>query len=142
VHLSYRPTVVEQAYSTRRRLADLPPDVTFAEAPRTTQPVVNFDPLSGEPVLFVNSFYTSHIVDLPLDESEALLRALFERLRADDNVYEHAWAEGDLVIWDNFAVQHARPPFAGIGARRTLRRVSTTERGVSPARAIGIDIAG
>ena len=140
VHLSYRPTVVEEAYSTRRRLADLPADVTFADAPRTTQPVVGADPLSGEPVLFVNSFYTSHIVELPLDESEALLTDLFERLRAADNVYEHAWTQGDLVLWDNFAVQHARPAFHGSGARRTLRRVSTTERGVSPARAIGIDI--
>jgi hypothetical protein len=48
----------------------------------------------------------------------------------------------DLVVWDNFAVQHARPRFHGISARRTLRRVSTTETGVSPARAIGIHAAG
>jgi len=142
VHLSYRPTVIEEAYSTRRRLADLPPEVTFAEAPRTTQPVVAVDPLSGDRVLFVNSFYTSHILELPLDESESLLTDLFERLRAADNVYEHAWAQGDLLVWDNFAVQHARPPFHGIGARRTLRRVSTTEGGVSPAREIGIHVAG
>jgi alpha-ketoglutarate-dependent taurine dioxygenase len=46
------------------------------------------------------------------------------------------------VVWDNFAVQHARPRFHGISARRTLRRVSTTETGVSPARAIGIHAAG
>jgi alpha-ketoglutarate-dependent taurine dioxygenase len=142
VHLSYRPTVIEEGYSTRRRLPDLPPDVTFAEAPHTTQPVVAADPLSGEPVLFVNSFYTSHIVDLPLDESESLLADLFERLQAADNVYPHAWAQGDLVVWDNFAVQHARPPFQGSGARRTLRRVSTTKDGVSPARAIGIRVGG
>jgi taurine dioxygenase len=91
-------------------------------------------------VLFVNSFYTSHLVDVPLEEGEAILTDLFARLRAADNVYEHAWQPGDLVVWDNFAVQHARPPFHGTSARRTLRRVSTTEQGVSPVRAVGISL--
>jgi alpha-ketoglutarate-dependent taurine dioxygenase len=140
VHLSYQPAVVHDAYSTRRRLPDLPADVAFAEAPHTTQPVVAADPLSGEPVLFVNSFYTSHLVDVPLDEGEALLADLFARIQAPDNVYEHAWTPGDLVLWDNFAVQHARAPFQGTGARRTLRRVSTTARGESPVRAVGISL--
>jgi taurine dioxygenase len=141
VHMSYQPTVVHEAYSTRRRLPDLPADLPFEQAPHTTQPVVIADPLSGAPVLFVNSFYTSHIVDLPLDESEALLVDLFERLRAPDNVYEHEWRRGDLVVWDNYAVQHARAAFHGVGARRTLRRVSTTDQGTSPVRAIGIDLS-
>ena len=37
-------------------------------------------------------------------------------------MYEHHWRNGDLVIWDNVALQHARPPIAD-GTRRTLRRV-------------------
>ncbi len=142
VHMSYQPAVVHEAYSTRRRLPDLPADVPFDEAPHTTQPVVAADPLSGTPVLFVNSFYTSHLVDVPLDEGEAVLADLFERIEAPDNVYEHAWTAGDLVVWDNFAVQHARAPFHGTGARRTLRRVSTTEHGESPVHAVGISLGG
>jgi alpha-ketoglutarate-dependent taurine dioxygenase len=142
VHMSYKPAEVHEAYSTRRRLPDLPADIEFGDAPHTTQPVVAADPLSGAPVLFVNSFYTSHIVDLPLDEGEVLLADLFERIEAPGNVYEHAWTTGDLVVWDNWAVQHARAPFHGTGARRTLRRVSTTERGESPVRAVGISLGG
>jgi alpha-ketoglutarate-dependent taurine dioxygenase len=140
VHMSYQPTVVHEAYCTRRRLPDLPQDVPFEDAPHTTQPVVAADRLSGRPVLFVNSFYTSHVVGLPLDESEALLVDLFGRIAAPDNVYEHEWTAGDLVLWDNWAVQHGRAPFHGTGARRTLRRVSTTEQGESPVRAIGITL--
>jgi taurine dioxygenase len=38
-------------------------------------------------------------------------------------VYEHAWENGDLVAWDNLAVQHARPNLTRDGPVRTLRKV-------------------
>jgi alpha-ketoglutarate-dependent taurine dioxygenase len=34
----------------------------------------------------------------------------------------HEWQEGDLVVWDNHAVQHGRPE-VGDSEARTLRRV-------------------
>lgn len=126
---------------TRQRLADLPEDVTIQEVPRATQRVVLEHPVYGTPLLFVNELWVSHIIDVPAEESEALLSELFARLGAPDNVYEHHWVEGDCVIWDNLAVQHGRPSFAGLGARRTLRRVSTSERGASPLRAVGWGLA-
>ena len=39
---------------------------------------------------------------------------------APDNVYEHTWQVGDLLVWDNLALQHARD---AVNGRRTLRRV-------------------
>ena len=45
------------------------------------------------------------------------------------NVYEHEWRPGDVVAWDNLAVQHSRKPFRGGDAVRTLRRVIATGDG-------------
>jgi hypothetical protein len=41
---------------------------------------------------------------------------------AAENVFEHKWKNGDLVIWDNLAHQHARGKITG--GVRTLQRVT------------------
>ena len=33
---------------------------------------------------------------------------LFDVLYAPENTYEHFWSNGDLVVWDNRALQHCR----------------------------------
>jgi taurine dioxygenase len=48
-------------------------------------------------------------------------------LYAEDEIYEHVWRTGDIVIWDNRAIQHARKPLAA--AARTLQRVTIAEIG-------------
>jgi len=50
-----------------------------------------------------------------------------------ETVYAHEWREGDLVIWDNIALQHARAQVLP-DTRRTLRRVLVNELGASSAR--------
>ena len=71
----------------------------------------------------MTELFTSHIVELPRDESEALLQELFSTLYADDNVYTHTWQNNDIIIWDNLALQHSRPVDMG-SAPRHLRRQS------------------
>ena len=60
-----------------------------------------------------------------LDDTEgaALLEDLFAHLYSPPLVYVHEWRAGDLVIWDNRALQHARDAL-GREATRTLRRVA------------------
>jgi len=41
--------------------------------------------------------------------------------------YSHAWAPGDVLVWDNRAVAHRATPFAASGERR--RMVRTTVAG-------------
>lgn len=77
-------------------------------------------PTSGEELLYVSAMQTDSIVGLPEAESEELLARCWARLHASDNVYEHVWSPGDLLVWDNLALQHARDAVHG---RRTLRRV-------------------
>ena len=50
-----------------------------------------------------------------------LLDRLFDAGERRDNVYEHVWRPGDLVMWDNFASMHARTDFPST-ERRLMRR--------------------
>jgi hypothetical protein len=42
------------------------------------------------------------------------------------NIVEHHWRTSDLVVWDNIALQHARPNVTAEGPARTLRKASET----------------
>lgn len=79
---------------------------------------------SGRPYLFVNSHHTALICGMSEQASDDLLEELFTYLYAPDTVYEHAWTNGDLVLWDNLALQHARAKVTG--GVRTLQRVSVS----------------
>ena len=89
-------------------------------APRAEHPVLLTHPVTGARILYVTAMQTDSVVGLADDESEALLERLWAALYASDNVYEHEWQVGDLLVWDNLALQHARGAVTG---RRTLRRV-------------------
>jgi taurine dioxygenase len=79
-------------------------------------------PRTGQTLLFVCQQMTSGIADMPRAESEELLEALFQHLYAPQNVFAHEWRKNDLVIWDNLALQHARPNVQAEGPPRTLRK--------------------
>jgi taurine dioxygenase len=100
---------------------------TIAEYPRRTWPIVTPHHKTGAPMLFVTEML-SHIAGLDPVDGEALLAELYGYLYAPENTYVHQWAEGDLVIWDNLAVQHGRPSFSGTDGVRTLRRIVATEQ--------------
>jgi taurine dioxygenase len=89
----------------------------------TTKPVGYAHPRTGRTLLYACQMMTSHIVELSEEESEELLKTLFEHLYSPAMVWEHEWREGDLVMWDNLAIQHARPDVSIDGPVRTLRKV-------------------
>jgi taurine dioxygenase len=95
----------------------------------TEHPLIKLHPRTGQEILFVSYQLTDRIVDMDPDDSEAMLDALFADLYAPEHVYEHRWFRGDLVIWDNLAVQHARDNLTGVGTR-ILQRVTLAEHGV------------
>jgi len=82
---------------------------------------------TNRPYLFVNLDMTACFTALSAGESDALLEELFGYLYDPENIYDHHWAKGDLVIWDNLAVQHARSAFGN--AERTLQRVTIARLG-------------
>jgi taurine dioxygenase len=91
--------------------------------PQAAHAVLSPHPRTGAETLFVNEQQTEYLSDLPREESDLLLEALFAHLYQDAHVYAHEWQPGDLIVWDNRALQHAR---ARLDPKipRTLRRVS------------------
>ena len=106
----------------RTKLADLE-----AEDPCCVHPLVGCQEGTDRPYLFVNMDMTAQVTTLDPAASDALLEQLFEHLYAPDHIHEHHWTPGDLVIWDNLAIQHARSAFGD--APRTLQRVSIARLG-------------
>jgi alpha-ketoglutarate-dependent taurine dioxygenase len=76
----------------------------------------------GAPILAVWEQQTDAIVELEPGESTALIEELFAHLYQPAHRYSHRWSPGDLVVWDNHALHHARPD-VGVDEPRTLRRV-------------------
>lgn len=95
--------------------------------PRHSHPVLMPHPVTGRPVLYVTQMQTALIDGLPTEESSALIQALKSQIYTDDNLYEHVWRDGDLVIWDNIATQHARGDVSASGPR-TLQKVQISDR--------------
>ena len=101
-----------------------------ADHPHVITPLVRTHPDTGERHLYCCHMMTDHIEGLPDAQSDALLADIFAHLYAPANVYEHRWALGQLVIWDNTALQHARPDSSLARGARTLRRVCVAEHDV------------
>jgi taurine dioxygenase len=118
--------LVGQRGDARYREATLGPGPL---APRWVHPVLLRHPVTGDDVLYVSEMQTDRIIDVDAATSEALLARLLGVLYDDSNTYRHDWAVGDIVVWDNIAVQHARPVPPPV-APRTLHRVAISERSI------------
>ena len=87
-------------------------DVTITPERRATMPdvehpMVKVHPETGRKCLFVNEGFAIRVVGMPEDESRALLDELFSYIGRAETVYRHQWQVGDVVMWDNWATQHA-----------------------------------
>ena len=85
--------------------------------------LVRRHPGSGRNTLYVAS-HASHIIGMPVDEGQALLRELIEFATQPRFIYSHTWHVGDLVIWDNRATMHRATPFEASGYARDMRRTT------------------
>jgi taurine dioxygenase len=103
--------------------------------PHAVRPVLWPHRTSGAPILAVWEQQTDALLPLPPDESTTLIRELFAHLYRPEHVMVHHWQPGDLLVWDNHALQHARPEI-GVDEPRTLRRVCV---GVAPDLSIFAD---
>jgi taurine dioxygenase len=74
--------------------------------PDVEHPVVRTHPANGRKCLFVTEGHTSRIVGLEPAESAQLLDFLTGHLKQPPFQYRHSWRKGDLLVWDNCAVQH------------------------------------
>jgi taurine dioxygenase len=93
--------------------------------PPATHPVVRAHPETGEKILYVNYTFTTRILGIPEEESEQLLRLLFDRIKVPEYQVRFRWSPNAIGIWDNRSTQHY-----AVGdywpADRTLERVTVS----------------
>ncbi len=78
----------------------------LASVPDTEMAVVRVHPVTKRNCLFVNEGHTSALVGMPRAEGDALLAELYAHITQPEFIYGHSWRPGDLLMWDNIAVQH------------------------------------
>lgn len=94
----------------------------LASGRASLHPLVMRHPVNGQPWLNVSPTYTRFIEGLPPLEGNAILDLLFRHMQKPEFGFRHVWNEGDLVIWDQRAVQHyAVRDYEG---RRVIHRIS------------------
>ena len=74
--------------------------------PVVEHPVVIRHPVSGRRLLYVNRFFTTHVVGLEPDESDALLVELLAQANTIEYHCRFHWEADSIAMWDNLAVQH------------------------------------
>jgi taurine dioxygenase len=112
--------VYDYAATERSTIGDDP------DLPRATHRLVKTHPDSGRKSLYVCRLMTEYIVGMSRDESEKLLVGLIDHAENPEFVYAHEWTPGDLLIWDNRCLNHARTDFPA-EEQRLLRRYTVSE---------------
>ncbi len=106
---------LQKGYARVNRPDDVTHDI------QSIHPAVIKHPDTGVPLLYLNPNFTVSLVGMSDRESTELLNRVFEEANRPDQVLCHSWTKGDVVIWDNFGVQHlARADYQGL---RRMHRV-------------------
>ena len=74
--------------------------------PPAEHPVVRTHPVTGRRCIYVNGIFTSHVVGLEPDDSDALLRELFRQARIPEFQCRFHWEADSVAFWDNRSTQH------------------------------------
>lgn len=98
--------------------------------PDAEVPIVRTHPVTGRKGLFINEAHTACVLGLPEEEGAALLAQLCAHIVKPEFRYQHHWSAGDLLMWDNVAVQHKANFDYDLPLRRLMHR--TTVRGSAP----------
>ncbi|ORY59742.1 uncharacterized protein BCR38DRAFT_488758 [Pseudomassariella vexata] len=88
-------------------------------------PIVRTHPATGEKALYVNPQFTRDIVGMKKEESDALLKFLYDHLAYGADFQARVkWEEGTVVVWDNRVTQHSALVDWKDGGRRHLARIT------------------
>lgn len=89
--------------------ASLTDDIRYTPGP--SHPIISTHPETGCNSLFLGRRHAAYVNGLSLEDSESLLNALWAHATQLRFCYEHHWAAGDVVVWDNRCVLHRRDAF-------------------------------
>jgi taurine dioxygenase len=120
----------DQRHGRRVVQEHAPSEEQLKSVPDVDVPIVRTHPVTGRKSLFINEAHTSCVTGLPEAEGAALLARLCAHIIRPEFRYEHQWRAGDLLMWDNVAVQHKANFDYDLPLRRVMHR--TTVRGSVP----------
>jgi sulfonate dioxygenase len=92
---------------------------------KAVHPVVTVHPVTKQKALFVNSSYTQRIVGWDDEESDYMLKFLFDHVnRGQDFCCRVRYEPGTIVVWDQRVTQHSQTLDYQPGARRHAFRLT------------------
>ena len=74
--------------------------------PANPHPVIRTHPETGRKAIFVNKIFTQYIVDIPKDESRAILDFLFHHVSKPNFQCRFKWEKNSVAFWDNRCALH------------------------------------
>ena len=95
----------------------------LANHPPVTHPLIRTHPESGRKSLFLNSLFTTRIVELEKTESELLLGHLAAQIVKEENTVRLGWEPGTIAMWDNRSTQH-KPVNDFFPMHRLMQRIT------------------
>lgn len=99
--------------------------------PDVIHPVIRTHPVTGRKCVYVNASFTTEIIGLAPEESEALIQQLCALCESERFMYRHQWRVGDILMWDNCSTQHLAVADYGPHQHRLMYRTTVTGPAVS-----------
>jgi taurine dioxygenase len=100
---------------SRNSAGVLRPTLKLPESPEDvdgpSHPLLRVHPGTGKTVMYLGrrrSGFSNHLVDMPYEESQALLKELWAHATQDDLKWTHKWQAGELILLDNRSAMHYR----------------------------------
>jgi taurine dioxygenase len=93
--------------------------------PNVIHPVVRVHPITGRKSIYVNEGECIGVEGMAKDDALSLISDLAQSIPNDGARYKHSWRVGDILIWDNCAVQHiATFDYTWPQHRRSMQRIT------------------
>ncbi|WP_077002089.1 TauD/TfdA family dioxygenase [Variovorax sp. KK3] len=86
-----------------------------------SHPLVSVHAVTGRSCLLLGRRRNAYVVGMALEESEALLDALWAHATRPELTWTQVWKVGDVMMWDNSCTMHRRDAFDP-SARRLMYR--------------------
>jgi taurine dioxygenase len=124
---------------SRNSAGVLRPTLKLPESPEEVEgpvhPLLRVHPGTGKTVVYLGrrrKGFSNHIVDIPYEESQALLAALWAHCTDDKLKWGHHWQAGELILWDNRSAMHYRTEVDPTRPRVLHRTMIDGEKIVAP----------
>ena len=93
-------------------------------SPGPSHAIVRAHPETGNAALYLGRRPLAYVDGASIEESEALLDALWAHATQPPFTWHHQWGLGDVLVWDNRCVLHRRDAFDP-QTRRIMHRTQT-----------------